>query len=353
MALEGEKQFSNRDPALGVEPYTIRVEDEYAFYTIRNAAKERARRIGMGEKDVAEIEIVVRELLTNIMTHGGGKGHVTLSHLIEHASASLILDVIDRGPGFENYDEAVLDGISSIGSMGGGLPSIRRFAQRVELVRSGAGGSHLRVVKRASFSSEDHERWVFALFTRPVPGEAMCGDAGTMIRNDDGILLILADGLGHGTKAAEASRRAVEVAQINHRLPLKDLLQVIHSELFRTRGTALSLARINTAEMKIEWLGLGNVSGRIFRPGAADHESHQVFANYNGTVGVQLGTFRTIQYPYRTGDWLVLSTDGLTQRWQDVFYSSPSRTPHAIGREILRISSRQSDDSAILIGRSR
>ena len=353
MALDGEKKFANQPEAIGVDPRTIRVDDEYAFYSVRNAAIERARGIGMGEKDIAEIEIVVRELLNNIMIHGGREGYVTVSHMMEHASASLVLDVVDRGPGFEDYDAAVLDGVSGTGSMGGGLPSVRRFAQRVELVRSGPAGSHLRVVKKAAFTSADQNDWIFALYTRPHPGETECGDTGTMIRQDDDILLVLADGLGHGPKAAEASKRAVEIAHNNSRLPLKELVKVMHSDLGRTRGTAISLARVHPAEMQLEWLGLGNVSGSLFRPGAEGDNSYRVFANYNGTVGVQLGTYRTITYTYSKGDWLVLSTDGLTQRWQDVFYSAPSRTPHAIGREVLRISSRENDDAAILIGRSR
>ncbi|MCB2198341.1 SpoIIE family protein phosphatase [bacterium] len=353
MALEGERQFSKNAEPIGVDPKTIRVEDEYAFYSIRNAAIDRGKSIGMGERDIAEIDIVIRELLNNIISHGGKTGHVTISHLTEHSSSSLVLDVVDHGPGFKDFDNALLDGVSGTGSMGGGLPSVRRFAERVELVRSGPAGSHLRVVKRAAFTTEQENNWVFALFTRPHPGESECGDAGTMIRQDDTILLVLADGLGHGPKAAEASRKAVEVANNNHRLPLPDLVKVLHSELARTRGSALSLARIYPEHSRIDWLGLGNVSGSLFRPGVDSSESHQVFANYNGTIGVQLGAYRTIQYTYQKGDWLVLSTDGLTQRWQDVFYSSPTRTPHTIGREVLRVSSRKNDDSAILIGRSR
>jgi|GEM_PF-2250757 len=355
MALEGEKRVSKTskvpDIIHGTDPVTLEIEDDYSIHSILNAALNRAKSIGMKENSLSELEVIVKELVTNVITHGGNIGKVIISHHHEDKSDVLLLDVIDSGPGFSNFDKALEDGYSSSGSMGGGLPSIRRFSERVELINSSPKGSHIRVTKRVNFSNEDNLPWSFALFTRPFPGQTECGDQGTLIRNQEGILLVLADGLGHGPQAAHAAKKAIEVVQNSHRLQLSELIKTLDHQLKKTRGVAISLARIRKGTKKIEWVGIGNVSGRLMSLKDGIHLEQKVFANFNGTIGRSVDRYKILEYAFEDDEWLMIHSDGLTRNWMSTFIESNRGTPHEVGLKVIRENSRVNDDSSLLIGR--
>jgi anti-sigma regulatory factor (Ser/Thr protein kinase) len=354
MALDGEKHpQADANEEYGVDPDIIKIDDEFAIYTIQKAATKRAEKIGMSLHDLNELEIIIRELVTNVQNHGGRTGHIVISHQKDKNSNSIIIDVVDKGPGFKDFSQALEDGFSSTGSMGGGLPSVRRFSERVELLKNSSHGSHIRVVKRATFNDmEVDTQWSFALFSKPYPGKLECGDIGTLIRNQEGILLVLADGLGHGNNAALASRKAVDVVHSSHRLTLEEILISMHHKMKKTRGSAVSLLRILPDSHKIEWLGIGNVSGRIIRIKKDGSLEQTVFANYNGTVGYQLNNYKKLYYNYSPGDWLLLTSDGIISNWEPIFENNFSNNPYTMGQAMIKLASRDNDDSSVLIGRS-
>lgn len=353
MALEGERnEASFSPPDDHLQRTRVRIEDEYSLYSVRNAVLGRAELLGIAPRDRDELDIIVRELVQNVLTHGGAKGYVEISHDLDEDQLILHLDVVDRGPGFANFQQALGDGFSTTGSLGGGLPSVRRLAERVKLIASSAQGSHLRVSKRFSSNPIVPDRWTFSLYSKPHPGETESGDKGTVVRNREGTLLVLADGLGHGASAAEAAEAVLEVVHSNHRLQLDELINLIHERLKKTRGAAVSLARLIPNSETIEWLGVGNVMGRRFRAGRTEQVEQQVFANFNGTLGVHLGTFKILRYPWYPGDWLMLSTDGLVRNWTEALKDLSTCTPHRLGRRLVDYAARPKDDCSVLVGKS-
>ncbi len=353
MALEGER---NETPRSSQEDHLqrtrVRIEDEYSLYAVRNTVLGRAELLGISLRDRDELDIIVRELVTNVLAHGGARGYVEISHDLDDNQLIINLDVVDQGPGFDDFQRALGDGFSTTGSLGGGLPSVRRLAERVKLISSGPQGSHLRVSKRFSSTPLKPDRWTFSLYSKPHPGESESGDQGTVVRNREGTLLVLADGLGHGSSAALASRTVLEVVHANHRLMLDELIGIIHERLKKTRGAAVSLARLVPNSETVEWLGVGNVMGRRFRTSKMDQVDQQVFANFNGTLGVHLGNFKTLRYPWYPGDWLMLSTDGLVRNWTDALKDISSCTPHRLGRRLVDYAARPKDDCSVLVGKS-
>jgi hypothetical protein len=72
-----------------------------------------------------------------------------------------------------------------------------------------------------------------------------------------------------------------------------------------------------------------------------------------GIVGYQMRTVRGIQRPWAPGDSLVLSSDGLSGRWNFSRYPGLlQRTPVLIASVLFRDFSRDNDDATIVIGRS-
>jgi anti-sigma regulatory factor (Ser/Thr protein kinase) len=352
MALDGEQNQPESLSGKARHSTLVRIEDDYSLHSVRKAVLGRAELLGMPTRDLDELEIIVRELVSNVLNHGGKRGFMRISHDLDENDILLHLDVVDYGPGFQDFSKALEDGFSTTGSMGGGLSSIRRLSESVKLIRTTSEGSHLRVSKRFRVTEEDRDRWSFALYSRPYPGEKIIGDQGTLIRSKNSLLLILADGLGHGEQAWKASSKAIELAQMNHMVPIEELIALIHDQLRKTRGAAVSLARLPLDTEMVEWIGVGNVTGRLFRSTKRGEIEQQVFANFNGTLGVLLGSYRIIRYPYTPGDWLMLSTDGLKRSWMDVAGSLRGANPHSLGQRLVAKAARQKDDCSVLIGHS-
>ncbi|MFC8435225.1 SpoIIE family protein phosphatase [Streptomyces sp. NPDC057253] len=137
------------------------------------------------------------------------------------------------------------------------------------------------------------------------------GDAFGWARSGSRVTLLLADGLGHGEKAAEASTVAVEELHRGADLPPADLLRRLHSALRRTRGAAVGVAQLDQDSGTLSFAGVGNIGARL-RTGTG----WQPFISHPGIVGAHFPA----TVPLRRADWhpdslLVLHSDGLPSRW--------------------------------------
>jgi serine phosphatase RsbU (regulator of sigma subunit) len=131
------------------------------------------------------------------------------------------------------------------------------------------------------------------------------------VRSGGRVTLLLADGLGHGPAAAEASDSAVRELHRSAYLAPPELLGVLHTTLHRTRGAAVAVARLDLAAGQLEFSGIGNIGARFRRGGDWQH-----LLSHPGIVGAH----RPAHVPLRRLPWssdclLVLHSDGLPSRW--------------------------------------
>jgi phosphoserine phosphatase RsbX len=138
-------------------------------------------------------------------------------------------------------------------------------------------------------------------------GEQVSGDDHVAVACRDGMLVAAIDGLGHGAAAGVAAGRAAEVLRAWPDEPLDALVQRCHAALAGTRGAALTLARIDARRRRLEWLGVGNVAGRLVHTG--DPAEHALLLA--GVVGDQLPPLRAVELPLGDGDTVLLATDGV------------------------------------------
>jgi serine phosphatase RsbU (regulator of sigma subunit) len=141
--------------------------------------------------------------------------------------------------------------------------------------------------------------------------EPESGDAWGCVRSGERVTLLLADGLGHGAPAAEASDAAVRQLRESAHLPPPELLGVLHTALRHTRGAAVAVAQLDLTAQRLEFSGIGNVGAR-FRSGG----SWQHLLSHPGIVGAH----RPARVPSQRMPWspdclLVLHSDGLPSRW--------------------------------------
>jgi serine phosphatase RsbU (regulator of sigma subunit) len=161
-----------------------------------------------------------------------------------------------------------------------------------------------------------------------------------------GVRVLVADGLGHGVFAADASREAVATFRAHPHRPLPEVLELIHLALKKTRGAAAAIAEIHLASQTVTMAGVGNISVRIFN---AEGKSRQM-ASGNGTLGAAANRINQFTADWHPENLLVLHSDGVSADWNPGVYPGLlQRHPAVIAGVIYRDFGRPRDDSTIVV----
>lgn len=181
------------------------------------------------------------------------------------------------------------------------------------------------------------------LIHQPIIGETTCGDAYLLLDRGSFVLVAVADGLGHGPGAAEASTRAIAYLESRADQPVQMLLEGCHQALRGTRGAVVAIARIERAQRQLVHAGLGNIETRVVT-------AHKVYrpVTVNGIVGHQARKFRSETIPFEPGDLLIMHTDGISDRFE-ISTAARGRDPQLLASQIAHEHGRHHDDQLLLI----
>ncbi len=155
---------------------------------------------------------------------------------------------------------------------------------------------------------------------RPCRGETICGDVFKIVEH--GITtLAVADGLGHGPKAAVAAEKFCAHVGENISESLAQIMRGSTRALARTRGAAGALIRIDEEAGTLEFCGVGNIEMRASSAKAI----HPI--SVPGIIGRPLRKVLKLDYELTAGDQLVIFSDGLSSRFdmQKYKHLSPQR----------------------------
>jgi len=180
-----------------------------------------------------------------------------------------------------------------------------------------------------------------------MPGETLSGDLHLVRPVDQGALIAVADGLGHGKAAADAARLALAVVEECGSDPLVRVLERCSQRLRQTRGVVMSLALLNALDNTMEWLGVGNVEGLLVRSTADGKRTNESLMLSPGVLGARLPPLRTAALKVAPGDTLIFATDGIRHGFgaEMSFFATPDKTAQAIlARDFLG-----TDDALVLI----
>jgi serine/threonine protein phosphatase PrpC len=182
-----------------------------------------------------------------------------------------------------------------------------------------------------------------------LPGNQVSGDLAVVQFHEHGALVGVIDGLGHGETASLAAEKARRVIVANAHKPIVETLQHCHQELRLTRGVVVSLAAIDFARRRMQWVGVGNVQALLCRadPAAAPRRIELLLRS--GVVGVQLPALQCDSAPMRENDMLILATDGLRRNFADGLDTSSDAL--SLARRILATHRRGDDDALVLVAR--
>jgi anti-sigma regulatory factor (Ser/Thr protein kinase) len=312
----------------------------------RRRISEYARGHGVPDARRDQIAIVVTELATNLLKHGGG-GEILADGFDDRDGAGIELLALDRGSGMADVERCLADGYSTAGSPGNGLGAIMRLSDQVRIYSRPGRGTAIMARFLAQPPKPAPTTQVGAAVA-PYPGEIACGDRWTLGYAQAGRTIMVADGSGHGIEAARAAEVAARVFHERIDDSCERLVEHMHRALMPTRGAAIAVARIDTVARTVRYVGVGNISGVLVSDGATRH-----MVSNNGTAGHVAPRIREFTYDFSGDPLVILHSDGLTAKWDLAGYPGlATQHPSLIAGVLLRDWRRGRDDASVVAMRA-
>jgi anti-sigma regulatory factor (Ser/Thr protein kinase) len=328
----------------------VPVEESSQISEARRSGLRMAESLGWDETSAGRLAIVLTELSTNLVKHASrGRIHLRVDDNGAGEPGIEILSV-DQGPGIPDVDQSLADGYSTTGTTGTGLGAIARIADEFDIYSlPKLGACMVARVFPGRVRKAVARTFIVGAARAPVHGETECGDNWAFRDSGDRTILMMADGLGHGPGAAEASNAAVQVVRNATQLAPTALLEQIHHALRSTRGAAVAVASIDNSAGQVHFAGAGNISAVVLSP-----STYQQMISHNGTAGHNVRKFQEFVYPWTRTSSIVLHSDGITTSWRlEAYPGILQRDPALVAAVLLRDASRGRDDACIVVGRDR
>jgi len=114
--------------------------------TARQRARALAQELGFSNSNLTLIATIISELTRNILTYAH-HGPIVLGVLEQNGRRGIAVEARDRGPGIPDVARALEIGYSTSGSLGLGLPGVRRLMDEFEIVSTAGAGTTVRAKK--------------------------------------------------------------------------------------------------------------------------------------------------------------------------------------------------------------
>mgnify|MGYP002629477697 CR=1 FL=1 len=339
---------------------SLPIDDESDIGICRRKGASLASQMGFDTVKTEEVAILISELGTNVLKHGGGKGKIVICQIEdENKRKGIEIWCCDSGNGIPNFQQALQDGFSGKNSLGIGLGTINRFSDEIEInpitspvfIENYFSGIHDYKHCLRSLKWVPTKTWkglinnlIIGAATRCHPTEQLNGDAYLVNKiNKDISVAAVIDGLGHGIEANLASERAKEQIILKTDLPLDNLMNHVHNSLRGTRGAVIGIAQINTETNKLYFSGIGNIECFVITA-----EGKKTPLSFGGIMGHNMRTPRVFEFDFKPGNTVCMYSDGITTRWSHESLNW-SDAPQKNADYILNNYSRFNDDATILI----
>ena len=326
---------------------SVGVNDQSGVAEARRAATDLARGANFSEVETGKLALIATELSTNLLKHGSG-GEFLVGTYKDDESQGIEVLALDKGAGMSNVAACLEDGYSSAGTAGRGLGAVVRQSHFVDIGSwPGLGTAVLaRVAPGKSPLGKPPTSATWGGVSIAKTGQNVCGDAWSVSNTGNVRTLLVADGLGHGSEAAEASVEAIRLFHRYNGHSVSNVIDYIHSGLRSTRGAAVSIARFDPATKTITFSGIGNVAGML----ASNGETKRM-VSMAGTAGYTARKIQSFDYPFERG-LLILYSDGLASSWSiDRYHNLASLHPSLIAGILYRDFNRHRDDATVLVAR--
>lgn len=112
----------------------------------RQRGRAMAAELGFSAVDGTFLATAISELARNIVSYAG-KGEIAIKAVRNTHRQGIVIVASDDGPGIRDIQQALRDGFSTSGSLGLGLPGVRRLMDEFE-IKSRPGRGTIVTVKK-------------------------------------------------------------------------------------------------------------------------------------------------------------------------------------------------------------
>jgi serine/threonine-protein kinase RsbT len=124
----------------------VAINSDQDIVTARQKGRALAIELGFSAGDATLIATAISELARNIVSYAR-KGEIGLKQVHASNRQGILIVAADDGPGIRDIRQAMRDGFSTSGSLGLGLPGVRRLMDEFEIASEPGRGTTVKVRK--------------------------------------------------------------------------------------------------------------------------------------------------------------------------------------------------------------
>lgn len=327
---------------------SYRVDDRSYVAFVKREIHNELLHSHFGKSRIAETDIVIAELTSNLIKHAGG-GEL-LSRITDIGKDASILELvtIDNGPGIGDISKMMKDGVSTTNTLGQGLGAIKRLSNLFQIFSLPKWGTVSYSLLRSAAEPSTSQGFDAKALIVPKPGESVSGDGVQVLKTKEEVRIFFGDGLGHGEHAHEAVTQATEFFQNCTETDPVEIIRAMHDAVRKTRGLVAAIAILDIVKRKWRFCGVGNIVTRLHGGITFKH-----YLSYNGIVGLNIPkSLNVSEMPAERNQLLIMSSDGLKTGWDFNKYPNISKSdPMLLASALYKDFSRRNDDATIFIGK--
>jgi len=289
---------------------------ESSLYLLRSKLRAVSQRLGFNGSRREHMELVCNEIVTNQTKYAGGHGLVQIWEQAE-PDPSLHLFALDYGPGIANLPAALEDGYTSSGTLGKGLGTVRRLADRHDFYTLPRG-----MASKAPW----HGTSIWAQFCQHKPRTVGGLQNGLYLRayqdnihNGDRICLdssdpeharwLHLDGLGHGLETARDTEGACDI--FLHSSDNLQALDRLSDSLRGSRGAVAMACEITPETQQGRICGVGDMTAWLLLNG-----TRRAITFAPGVLGHAHRHFETVAFEFPPHAVMLTASDGIRRSWE-------------------------------------
>ena len=311
----------------------------------RQFGRSLAEALGFDGIRTATIEIAVSELGLNLVKHRTIEGRLCIRARKDANGVCMEVVAEDQGPGIADPVRAMEDGVSSAGSLGIGLSGVRRMMDEFKLEQRSPLGT--RVMARKWLYRHVFPKFGFSVFSRAVPGEKESGDVFFLKHQVEYSLFGIVDALGHGSKAHDTARLALNYLESCCESSLEAIFAGCHGALKGSRGAAMALAKLENATLRLRYLSVGNIELRLYDPDGV----RKLDGRY-GTLGLSCPPLAASVHQLARRTIAVMFSDGIQSHF-DIPRDVALRREQNIAWHIFETFAKKYDDATVVVAKMR
>ncbi len=124
----------------------VAINSDQDIVSARQRGRAMANELGFSSGDATLIATAISELARNIVAYAR-RGRITLNVINGMNRQGISVTASDDGPGIPDIPQALRDGFSTSGSLGLGLPGVRRLVDEFEITSQPGRGTTVVVKK--------------------------------------------------------------------------------------------------------------------------------------------------------------------------------------------------------------